>query len=132
VTVFADPSVLAVLSVFKNLVLVLFVLCALLLTLVVLLQEGKGGGLGSAFGGAAADAFGVKAGSVNKFTTWLAAGFLGLALLYAGLSSSGERRSMVPGSTDTGQPGASSSEQPSDGGGDQPGTPTDNPDENGN
>ena len=64
--------------------------------LVVLLQEGKGGGLGSAFGGAAADAFGVKAGTVNKFTTWLATGFLGLALLYAGLSSSSEQRSMVP------------------------------------
>ena len=96
VTLFADPSLAALTDVVKGLVFVLFVLCALLLMLVVLLQEGKGGGLGSAFGGAAADAFGVKAGTVNKFTTWLATGFLGLALLYAGLSSSTSKRSMVP------------------------------------
>jgi preprotein translocase subunit SecG len=96
VTLLADPSLALLIDVVQGLVFVLFVLCALLLMLVVLLQEGKGGGLGSAFGGAAADAFGVKAGTVNKFTTWLATGFLGLALLYAGLSSSGDQRSMVP------------------------------------
>lgn len=96
----ADPSLAALLDVVKGLVFVLFVLCALLLMLVVLLQEGKGGGLGSAFGGAAADAFGVKAGTVNQFTTWLATGFLGLALLYAGLSSSSAQRSMVPATPD--------------------------------
>ena len=90
-TLLADPSLALLIDVVKGLVFVLFVLCALLLMLVVLLQEGKGGGLGSAFGGAAADAFGVKAGTVNKFTTWLATGFLGLALLYAGLSA--QRRS---------------------------------------
>ena len=97
-TLLADPSLAALTDVVKGLVFVLFVLCALLLMLVVLLQEGKGGGLGSAFGGAAADAFGVKAGTVNKFTTWLATGFLSLALLYAGLSSSTSKRSMVPAS----------------------------------
>ena len=95
-TLFADPSLGLLIDVVKGLVFALFVLCALLLMVVILLQEGKGGGLGSAFGGAAADAFGVKAGTVNKFTTWLATGFLGLALLYAGLSSSSEQRSMVP------------------------------------
>ena len=95
-TLLADPSLAALLDIAKGLVFVVFVVCALLLMIVVLLQEGKGGGLGSAFGGAAADAFGVKAGTVSRFTTWLATGFLGLALLYAGLSSSTSNRSMVP------------------------------------
>lgn len=122
----AVPSALAVLNVLKGLVLVLFVFCALLLTLIVLIQEGKGGGLGSAFGGAAADAFGVKAGSVSKFTTWLAAGFLGLALLYAGLSSSGDRRSMVPGAPDVDQPGVNATNTPGDQGGGEPETQPEN------
>ena len=99
-TLFADPSLGLLIDVVKGLVFVLFVLCALLLMFVILLQEGKGGGLGSTFGGAAADAFGVKAGTVNTFTTWLATGFLALALLYAGLSSSGDQRSMVPAAPD--------------------------------
>ena len=60
---------------------------ALLVLLVVLAQEGKGGGLSGAFGGAGAETFGVKAGTVNAFTSWIAVAFLGLALLYAGLSS---------------------------------------------
>ena len=77
-------------------VFVLFVVSAFVLTIVILLQEGKGGGLGSAFGGAAADAFGVKAGTVNKFTAYLAAAFLGLALLYGGLKASGDRVSIQP------------------------------------
>ena len=77
----------AVADVVRGAVMVLFVISAVLVTLVVLAQEGKGGGLAGAFGGAGADTFGVKAGTVNKFTAWLAAAFLGLALLHAGLSS---------------------------------------------
>ncbi len=84
-----------------NSIFVIFVLVALVMTVVILLQEGKGGGLGSAFGGAAADAFGVKAGTVNRFTAYLAAGFLGLALLYAGLSAGGDRVSIGPETTPT-------------------------------
>ena len=88
----SDPLLAAVvLDIAKYVVFTLFVISAVVLSVVILLQEGKGGGLGSAFGGAAADAFGVKAGTVNKFTTYLASTFLGLALLYAGLSSSGDR-----------------------------------------
>jgi protein translocase SecG subunit len=81
----------AVIDVIRGLVFVLFVISAVLVTLVVLMQEGKGGGLAGAFGGAGADAFGVKAGTVNRFTAYLASAFLGLALLHAGLSSSGSR-----------------------------------------
>ena len=46
----------------------LFFLSALLLVLVILVQEGKGGGLGGALGGAGAETFGVRAGGVNKVT----------------------------------------------------------------
>ena len=77
----------AVLDVVRGTIMVVFILISLLVILVVLAQEGKGGGLAGAFGGAGADAFGVKAGTVNKFTAWLAGLFLGLALLHAGLST---------------------------------------------
>jgi preprotein translocase subunit SecG len=83
----------ALLDVFSGIVMTLFTICALLLTIVILLQEGKGGGLAGAFGGAGADAFGVKAGSVNKFTAWLGAAFLGLALLHAGMQQAGSPNS---------------------------------------
>ncbi|MDP6963558.1 MAG: preprotein translocase subunit SecG [Planctomycetota bacterium] len=46
----------------------LFFVSALLLILVVLVQEGKGGGLGGALGGAGSETFGVRAGGVNKVT----------------------------------------------------------------
>ena len=46
----------------------LFFLSALLLSLVILVQEGQGGGLGGALGGAGAETFGVRAGGVNKVT----------------------------------------------------------------
>lgn len=84
---FLDLPIAALVDVLISLTMVLFVLSAFLLSIVVLLQEGKGGGLTGAFGGAGADAFGVKSGTVNKFTAWLGAAFLGLALLHAGLVS---------------------------------------------
>lgn len=77
----------AVQDVIRGTIMVIFIVVSFLVILVVLAQEGKGGGLAGAFGGAGADAFGVKAGTVNKFTAWLAGLFLGLALLHAGLSS---------------------------------------------
>ncbi len=46
----------------------LFFLSALFLILVILVQEGQGGGLGGALGGAGAETFGVRAGGVNKVT----------------------------------------------------------------
>ena len=52
---------------------VLFVISSILLIVVILLQEGKGGGLGEAFGGVGGETFGHKAGGVNKFTGLLAA-----------------------------------------------------------
>jgi preprotein translocase subunit SecG len=79
--------VAAVWDIVQGIVLGLFMLSGFLLTIVVLLQEGKGGGIAGAFGGAGAEAFGVKAGTVNRFTAYVGTAFLGLALVYAGIAS---------------------------------------------
>jgi protein translocase SecG subunit len=60
---------------------VFFFASAVLLTVVVLLQEPKGGGLAEAFGGMGAETFGVKSGGINRFTFTLAAIFCGSAIL---------------------------------------------------
>jgi preprotein translocase subunit SecG len=60
---------------------VLFFLSAVLLTIVVLLQESKGGGLAEAFGGMGAETFGVKTGGINRFTFLLAGVFCASAIL---------------------------------------------------
>jgi protein translocase SecG subunit len=82
-----DVHLAAAMDVFRGAVMVLFFLSSFMVIVVVLLQEGKGGGIAGAFGGAGAETFGVKAGTVNMFTSWLAAFFLGLALLHAGLTN---------------------------------------------
>lgn len=58
----------------------LFIIVCVLLIIVVLLQKGRGGGLGSAFGGAAASAFGTRVGDVF---TWVTIVLVGLFLLLA-------------------------------------------------
>jgi len=69
----------------KGILLFTFLLSALLLTLVVLLQEPKGGGLSSAFGGAGAETFGVETGGVNRFTSIVAGTWMACAILYAAI-----------------------------------------------
>lgn len=59
----------------------LFFLSSVLLTILILLQESKGGGLSEAFGGVGAETFGVKAGGINKATFVLAAIFCASAIL---------------------------------------------------
>ncbi len=61
----------------------LFFVSAILLMVIVLLQEGKGGGLASALGGQGAETFGVSSGGVNKVTLFLAGIFLLTALGHA-------------------------------------------------
>ena len=58
-----------------------FVVSAIFLTVVILLQEGKGGGFGDALGTAGQQTFGVKASGIHKFTGTVAVIFLGSALL---------------------------------------------------
>lgn len=60
---------------------VLFFLSSVLLVVLVLLQESKGGGLSEAFGGVGAETFGVKTGGINRVTFTLALVFCGSALL---------------------------------------------------
>ena len=65
----------------KLLLWILFFLSAILLSVLVLLQESKGGGLAEAFGGIGAETFGVKSGGINRVTFTLAGVFLGSAIL---------------------------------------------------
>lgn len=63
--------------------IILFLLLCVLLCGVILIQEGKGGGLGASFGGDAGDSlFGTSTADVLKrFTGWLALAFLVSCLL---------------------------------------------------
>ena len=79
-----------------SLMLVLFILVALLMVLVILMQRPKSEGLGAAFGGAVTEnIFGAQTTNVLvKFTTWLAGIFFaltfGLSVLYAHRGTGGE------------------------------------------
>ncbi|MHC4062100.1 MAG: preprotein translocase subunit SecG [Planctomycetota bacterium] len=77
-------SILAVTFVMK-VIGVLFVICAVALVLVVLIQKGRGGGLSGAFGGAMAS--GILGSKTGDFLTWvtivLVSVFLLLAVLMA-------------------------------------------------
>ena len=79
-----------------NLLSVFFVLVALLMVLVILMQRPKSEGLGAAFGGAVTEnIFGAQTTNVLvKFTSWLAGIFfaltLGLSILYAHRGTDGE------------------------------------------
>jgi preprotein translocase subunit SecG len=79
-----------------NLLSVFFVLVALLMVLVILMQRPKSEGLGAAFGGAVTEnIFGAQTTNVLvKFTAWLAGIFfaltLGLSVLYAHRGTGGE------------------------------------------
>lgn len=70
-------------AVVRNVIWVLFFVISIALVAVVLMQEGKGGGLGSAFGGAGGEAFGHGVGGINKFTGILAAVWMALAVALA-------------------------------------------------
>ena len=64
-----------------KIVAVLFVLSAIILILVVLIQKGKGGGLGAAFsGGVASNIFGSKTGD---FLTWVTIAVVAVFLFLA-------------------------------------------------
>ncbi|MFZ0035416.1 MAG: preprotein translocase subunit SecG, partial [Sedimentisphaerales bacterium] len=72
--------VLAV-SLFMNVVAVIFVICAVLLILVVLVQKGKGGGLSAAFGGGMAS--GILGSKTGDFLTWVTIAMVGVFLALA-------------------------------------------------
>jgi preprotein translocase subunit SecG len=72
---------------------ILHVFVCLFLILVVLLQQGRGGGLGSAFGGASQQVFGGRgAGNFMTRLTWACAViFIMTSVSLAYLASSGDR-----------------------------------------
>ena len=112
----------------KGLIFVLFVLCAMLLILIVLLQEPKGGGLSGAFGGAGAETFGVQTGGVNKFTSYVAGFFIVLAILYAAIREPEPEAisDTVPSVTDTGGAGDAGGGNTGGSGGGESGSGTEN------
>jgi preprotein translocase subunit SecG len=97
---FASDPALAIFPAPMNLLInvlsVLFVLVALLMVLVILMQRPKSEGLGAAFGGAVTEnIFGAQTTNVLvKFTAWLGGIFfaltLGLSILYAHRGTGGE------------------------------------------
>src|SRR5438045_1394390 len=97
---FASASVLEIfrapMNLLINLLSVFFVLVALLMVLVILMQRPKSEGLGAAFGGGVTEnMFGAQTTNVLvKFTTWLAGIFFaltfGLSVLYAHRGIGGE------------------------------------------
>jgi protein translocase SecG subunit len=74
-------------SFFASLISVVFVICAVMLVLIVLIQKGKGGGLSAAFGGGSAS--GLLGSKTGDFLTWItivmAGVFLALAVAMAKL-----------------------------------------------
>jgi len=67
-------------AILSTLLYILFVASAIVLVVVILLQEGKGGGLTGALGTEGQQTFGVGTKGINQFTGWTCAVFLTCAL----------------------------------------------------
>lgn len=65
---------------FEIILYFVFVISALVLIVVILLQEGRGGGFGQALGEHGQQTFGVGAKGINTFTMYTAMVFIGSAL----------------------------------------------------
>ncbi|MHC4158545.1 MAG: preprotein translocase subunit SecG [Planctomycetota bacterium] len=68
-------------SFIMNVTAVIFIICGLALILIILIQKGKGGGLGSALGGGLAS--GILGSKTGDFLTWLTIGLVSVFLLLA-------------------------------------------------
>lgn len=68
-------------SFFMNIVAILFVICAVVLILIVLIQKGRGGGLGAAFGGGLAS--GILGSKTGDVLTWITIATVGVFLTLA-------------------------------------------------
>lgn len=74
---------------------ILFVVSAIVLVIVVLLQEGKGGGLTDALGAGGQQTFGVGASGINKFTGYVGGAFLLSALAITVLNRLAGEQSVI-------------------------------------
>ena len=72
--------VLAV-SFFMNVIAVVFLICAVVLMLTILIQKGRGGGLGATFGGGLAS--GILGSKTGDFLTWVTIALVGVFLTLA-------------------------------------------------
>ena len=72
-----------------GLLAVIAIATSIILMVVILLQEPKGGGLAAALGGSGMEAIGVNTGSVNKFTSTVAAIWVIACLAHAILMDTG-------------------------------------------
>jgi preprotein translocase subunit SecG len=68
-------------SFFMNLVAIVFFIGAVALILIILIQKGKGGGLGAAFGGGLAS--GILGSKTGDFLTWVTIAMVGVFLALA-------------------------------------------------
>jgi preprotein translocase subunit SecG len=68
-------------SFFMNLIAVVFLIGAVALILIILIQKGKGGGLGAAFGGGLAS--GILGSKTGDFLTWVTIAMVGVFLALA-------------------------------------------------
>ncbi|MDD5326580.1 MAG: preprotein translocase subunit SecG [Phycisphaerae bacterium] len=66
---------------FMSFVAVVFVICAVVLMLLILIQKGRGGGLGAAFGGGLAS--GILGSKTGDFLTWVTIALVGVFLTLA-------------------------------------------------
>lgn len=89
-----------------NIVAGFWLLCALVLILVILIQKGKGGGLSGAFGGGMAS--GILGSKTGDFLTWVTIVLVGVFLLLAVVLAKKYR----PASRELGQPAAVQQRQP--------------------
>ena len=101
-------------EIFITLLYIVFVLSAIVLVVVILLQEGKGGGLTDALGTAGQATFGVGASGINRFTGGAVAVFLVSAMGIHMLNRERNARSVVGFST--GGPSVTAPVVPADGG----------------
>ncbi len=97
---------------------ILFVLSAIVLIVVILLQEGRGGGFGQALGEHGQQTFGVGAKGINTFTGYVAAVFLGSAILLHFLNRSSESGSLLDQAPGLEQPAGAAAPAPGAAGGD--------------
>ena len=78
-----------------TLLYLIFVFSAIVLIVVVLLQEGRGGGFGTALGEGGQQTFGVGAKGINTFTGYTAGVFLVTAILIHIFTLRQERGSVI-------------------------------------
>jgi len=114
-----------------HIVSVLWVLCAVTLILIILIQKGRGGGLSGAFGGGMAG--GILGTKTGDFLTWVTVGLVGALLLLTIVMAKFYRPTTAEEPTaqtqPLGQPAPTESEaQPAEQPPAQPGIPLEQPD----